>query len=187
MNLSSHDPITGDNGGPADGAATAQDTTEDEDLDTLRNELAELTQKADEYLRLAQRSQADFVNYRRRVEEERLAQARDATLAYIQRLLPILDDFERAMANASATELESSWGKGVQLVERNLRALLAGDEVQRITAEGAEFDPREHEAVGQAPSSTVPQGHVMHVVRPGYRKGDRVIRPAQVIVSAGAG
>ncbi|HEY3059294.1 MAG TPA: nucleotide exchange factor GrpE [Chloroflexota bacterium] len=187
-----HDPITEPNGPPAadpanqtvDGAAA--DITPDgpEDVETLQRELAELSQKADEYLRLAQRSQADFINYRRRVEEERAQQARDANVTYLLRLLPILDDFERALANAAPEDLESNWGKGVLLVERNVRSLLAADGVERLPAEGAEFDPREHEALGRQPSSDVPDGHVLHVVRPGYRKGDRVIRPAQVIVAA---
>ena len=162
----------------------AQPTADTDDLETLRSELAEIEQKADEYLKLAQRTQADFVNYRRRIEEERVQQAAFANVDFIKRLLPVLDDFERAMANASAQELDSNWGKGLQLVERNLRGLVASDGVERIAAEGAEFDPREHEAVGQAPSADVAEGHVLHVVRPGYRKGDRVIRPAQVIVAA---
>src|SRR5438876_11810223 len=76
-----------------------------EDLETLRAELAEIEQKADEYLRLAQRTQADFINYRRRVEDERTQQAREASVTYIQRLLPVLDDFERALANATPEEL----------------------------------------------------------------------------------
>src|SRR5207244_13322929 len=75
-----------------------------DDLETLRAELAEIEQKADEYLRLAQRTQADFINYRRRVEEERTVSAREANLAYILRLLPVLDDFERALANARSEE-----------------------------------------------------------------------------------
>jgi molecular chaperone GrpE len=163
-----------------DGAA---ETDAPEDVETLQRELSELSQKADEYLRLAQRSQADFINYRRRVDEERAVMAQNAHITYILRLLPILDDFERALANASPAELESNWGKGILLVERNLRALLASDDVQRIAAEGAEFDPREHEALGRQPTSDVAEGHVLHVIRPGYRKGDRVIRPAQVIVA----
>src|SRR5882672_6285004 len=121
---------------PASGAAPDGQATDDQD--TIRAELAELEQKADEYLRLAQRTQADFINYRRRVEEERAQQTREANLAYIQRLLPVL----------------------------------------------AEFDPREHEGVGRQPSADVPEGHVLQVVRQGYRKGDRVIRPAQVIIAA---
>jgi len=155
-----------------------------DDLERLRAELAEIEQKADEYLRLAQRTQADFINYRRRVDEERAQQARDATVSFLQRLLPILDDFERALANATPADVESSWGRGVQLVERNLRGLLAAEDVQRIRAEGAEFDPREHEALGRQPSPDVPEGHVLHVVRQGYKKGDRVIRPAQVIIAS---
>src|SRR5207244_4283068 len=169
---------------PASGdGAQSEPSAAADDLETLRAELAEIEQKADEYLRLAQRTQADFVNYRRRVEEERTQLASLANVGYILRLLPVLDDFERAMANATPEALDSNWGKGIQLVERNLRGLLAADEITRIVAEGAEFDPREHEALGRAPSADVPEGHVVHVVRPGYRKGDRVIRPAQVIVA----
>ncbi|HEX8966452.1 MAG TPA: nucleotide exchange factor GrpE, partial [Chloroflexota bacterium] len=149
----------------------------------LRAELAEIERKADEYLRLAQRTQADFINYRRRVDDERQQQARDANLNVLLRLFPILDDFERALANASPAELQSSWGQGVQLVERNLRGLLASEEVQRVDAEGVEFDPRQHEAVGSQPTPEAPEGRVLHVVRQGYRRGDRVLRPAQVIVA----
>ena len=167
--------------GPSDGAHATADS---DDLETLRGELAEITQKADEYLRLAQRTQADFINYRRRMDDERQQQALNATIGFILRLLPVLDDFERALTNATPEDLESSWGRGVLLVERNLRGILAAEDVQRIGAEGADFDPREHEALGQEPTAAVPPGHVVHVVRPGYRKGERIIRPAQVIVAA---
>jgi molecular chaperone GrpE len=118
------------------------------------------------------------------MDEERATLAREANVSFLLRLLPVLDDFERALANASPTELQSSWGQGVQLVERNLRGVLGAEDVQRIDAAGAEFDPREHEALGSQPTTEVAEGHVLHVVRPGYRKGDRVIRPAQVIVAA---
>lgn len=160
------------------------DQSPPDDLETLRAELAELAQKADEYLRLAQRTQADFINYRRRTEEERAQQARDANVAFLQRLLPVLDDFERALSSATPDDLESSWGKGIVLVDRNLRGLLAADDVQRISAEGAEFDPREHEALGSQPTAEVPEGHVVQIVRQGYRKGDRILRPAQVIIAS---
>ena len=177
----------GFNGAPDTGQTSPSDgTSVQDDLEALQGELAEIREKADEYLRLAQRTQADFVNYRRRTEEERAQQARDANLSLIQRLLPILDDFERALANGTPEELQSSWGQGVQLVERNLRGLLAAEGVERIEALGAEFDPRLHEAVGQLPSADVAEGHVLHVVRPGYRKGERVIRPAQVVVATAA-
>jgi molecular chaperone GrpE len=185
MSLQSDDPTTNaNNNGQPDGAVEPQAADE---LETVRSELAEIEQKADEYLRLAQRTQADFINYRRRVEEERAQQARDANVAFLQKLFPILDDFERALANASPAEQQSNWGQGIQLVERNLRGLLAADGVERIDARGAEFDPRLHEAVGSQPTSEVPEGHVLHVARQGYRKGERVLRPAQVIVASREG
>ncbi|MBV9328833.1 MAG: nucleotide exchange factor GrpE [Chloroflexi bacterium] len=164
-------------------ATPAEAPTPTDELETLRGELAEIEHKADEYLRLAQRTQADFINFRRRVEEERAQQARDAGLSVLQRLFPILDDFDRALSNASEAERQSGWGQGVLLVERNLRGLLAAEGVEQIEADGAEFDPRLHEALGSAPSTSVAEGHVLHVVRQGYRKGDRVLRPTQVMVA----
>ena len=134
-----------------------------DDLETLRAELAEIEQKADEYLRLAQRTQADFINYRRRVEEERAQQARDANVAYMQRLLPVLDDFERALANAAPEELESNWGKGIQLVERNLRGLLAADDVAAHRRRRRRVRPARARGLGQ----------------PAQRRGARGPRPAR--------
>jgi molecular chaperone GrpE len=185
MSVQSDESKLSNSGGEPDGAAPerSEATAAPDDLDTLKAELAEIEQKADEYLRLAQRTQADFMNYRRRMEEERATQAQSAGLSVLMRLLPILDDFHRALANASETELQSSWGQGVQLVERNLRGLLTAEGVEPIAAEGAEFDPRLHEAVAQLPMGDVPEGHVAQVVRQGYRKGDRVLRPTQVVVS----
>src|SRR5205085_4265947 len=134
MSVQSDDSLK-DTPNPAEQPPNGAQTETPDELDTLRAKLAEIEQKADEYLRLAQRTQADFINYRRRMDEERAQQARDAGVAYLRRLFPILDDFERALTNASPAELESSWGQGVQLVERNLRALLSSDGVERIEAQ----------------------------------------------------
>ncbi len=175
---------------PAEGDGLAQ--TDDvrapaatDDPDTLRAELDEATRKTEEYLDLLKRARADFANYRRRVEEEQAQRIRDANLGLVMKLLPILDDFERALASARSKQVDSSWVQGVELVERNLRGVLASEEVERIEADGAEFNPWEHEAVGRVPSADVEEGRVLTVVRQGYRRGDRVIRPAQVVVSAG--
>ncbi len=153
------------------------------DADTLGAELDDALRRAEEYFKLAQRTQADFINYRRRVEEERAQQARDATLGLIMKLLPVLDDFERAFANATPQERESSWAKGVELIERHLRSLLAAEGLERIDAQGAAFNPWEHEAISYLPTADAEEGRVLQVVRPGYRKGDRVVRPAQVVVA----
>ncbi len=170
-------------GSTPDDAADRVQTAAPDDLDALRKELDEAAGKAEEYLDLLKRTRADFTNYRRRVEEEQAQRARDANLGLVMKLLPVLDDFERALASASPEELQSSWGQGVQLIERSLRAVLAGEDVQKIDAEGAEFSPWEHEAIGRVSSVDVPEGHVVHVVRPGYRRGDRIVRPAQVVVA----
>ncbi len=165
---------------------TAGDDDDAQLSDTLRAELEDAIRQAEEYLRLAQRTQADFVNYRRRTEEERARQAREANLALVVRLLPVLDDFERARASATPADLESAWGKGIELVERNLRGVLASEGVERIDVKGP-FDPHDHEAISYLPMPNAAEGQIIEVVRPGYRKGDRVIRPAQVVVAGQAG
>jgi len=182
MSVQSDEPTTNNSDSQPEGSAAPAAEPVDE-LETLRAELAEMEQKADEYLRLAQRAQADFINYKRRIEEERQQQALNAGVSVLQRLFPVLDDFERALANASEAERQSGWGKGIGLVERNLRGVLAAEGVETIGAVGDEFDPRLHEALGSAPSQDVPEGHVAQVVRQGYRKGDRVLRPTQVVVA----
>jgi molecular chaperone GrpE len=182
MSVQSDEPtVNNPDSQPEESASSAAETSDD--LETLRAELAEMEQKADEYLRLAQRAQADFINYRRRVEEERAQQMANAGLSVVQRLLPVLDDFERAQASASEAERQSGWGKGIALVERNLRGVLAAEGVEPMGAVGDEFDPRLHEALGSVPSADVVEGHVVQVVRQGYRKGDRVLRPTQVVIA----
>src|ERR1051326_7075589 len=106
MSVQSDDPTLNNAGGqPADGAAPDASPGSGDDLETLRAELAEIEQKADEYLRLAQRTQADFINYRRRMDDERLVQAQNTGLSVLTRLLPIIDDFDRSEETTS--ELQS--------------------------------------------------------------------------------
>lgn len=150
--------------------------------DALREALRDARDRSEEYLGHLKRERADFTNYRRRVDDERAQAAQSANLGLVMKLLPILDDFERALGNASPDELETSWAKGVQLIERNLRAVLVAEGVERIDPNGAGFNPWEHEAVTYQPSAEAQDGTVLHVIRPGYRRGDRIIRPAQVVV-----
>ena len=173
-------PQTSESQEPSGNGVTPEVANE---LESMRAELDEATSKAEEYLDLLRRTRADFANYRRRVDEERALQIRNANVEFILKLLPILDDFERALGSADSKELETGWAKGVQIIERNLRSLLASEDVHRIDAQGAPFDPRVHEAVTHQPTTEAEEGTILHVVRPGYRKGDRVIRPAQVVVA----
>jgi len=147
------------------------------------DELEAANQRAEEYLRLAQRTQADFINYRRRVEQERAEQAARARGDVILRILPVLDDFERALAAVPPEAAGQDWLEGVRLIERKLRAVLESEGVTRIEAEGQPFDPWQHEAVARQVAPGVAPNTVIAVHRAGYRLGDRVLRPAQVVVA----
>ncbi len=171
----------------ADGpeAARAQVAGETNDLDALRQELDEVARKGQEYLAIAQRAQADLVNYRRRVESERGESFRAGKAELALRILPVLDDFDLAFRNMPPDVTESHWAIAFDLIARKLRSALEADGIARIEALGEEFDPRYHEAVLQGPSPDDQEGKVIEVFREGYRIGDRVLRPSQVKVGVG--
>jgi molecular chaperone GrpE len=139
--------------------------------------------KAEEYLRMAQRAQADLVNYRRRVDQERDEVRGAAKVDAVMALLPVLDDFERAIATIPEDHQSVGWVQGILLIERNLRALVERAGLERIDAQGKAFDPHEHEAVMTQESAEHDEDTVTQVIRPGYRSGGKVVRPAQVAVS----
>jgi molecular chaperone GrpE len=139
--------------------------------------------KAEEYLRMAQRAQADLVNYRRRVEQERDEVRGAAKVDAVMALLPVLDDFERAIASIPEDHQSLGWVQGILLIERNLRSLVEKAGLERIDAQGKPFDPREHDAVMTQESAEHEEDTVTQVIRPGYRSGGKVVRPAQVAVS----
>ena len=101
----------------------------------------------------------------------------------IGKLLPALDELGMALDQAPATEQEDAWTEGVRLVTRKFQAVLESEGATPIEAEGKEFDPREHEALGFRESAQYQEGQVVEVVRPGYSLNGRVLRPAQVIVA----
>lgn len=175
-----------------DGADSAQRAAEEaatetaaDALEALRQELDEANRKGQEYLSLLQRVQADFVNYRRRVEQERgeSLQAGKAQLAL--RILPILDDFDRGIKARPAELSRNEWAQGVDLIARKLRTAMEAEGITRIETLGKEFDPWEHEALVQAPSSAEDAGKVIEVFQEGYKLGNKVLRPAQVKVGRG--
>jgi molecular chaperone GrpE len=140
--------------------------------------------KADQYYANWQRSAADFINYKRRVDEERKEVGRLASAALVINLLPVYDDFDRAVKTVDAKLAGLNWVQGVEAIYRKFGNLLESMGVQEVSAEGEQFDPEQHEAVGQSPG---PQGRVVHVAQKGYMLGGKVIRPAMVIVGAGEG
>ncbi len=136
-------------------------------------------ERAGEYLAALQRERADFVNYKRRAEQERTLLGAVATAITVARFLPVLDDFDRAVQAIDPAANDSPWVQGILAVQRKAAGVLDSLGVRELEVEGAPFDPRVCEAVleGDGPANTV-----VGVLERGYVMGDQVIRPARVIV-----
>ncbi len=154
-------------------------------LEEARAKAEEHQRRAELYLDLAQRTQADFQNYKRRMEQERERLVKDANADLLRRVLPVLDDLDRALAHIPEDLAGHVWVEGVQLVAHKLNNILEQEGLQRIGSEGEPFDPRVHEAVAYEEHPEYGEGQVAAVYRPGYRLNDRVLRPAQVVVARG--
>jgi len=157
-------------------------TFDSEDAEGLVQALADEKKKAEEYLAGLQRSQADFINYKRRTEHERQELSRFAAGNLILELLPVLDDLELAL-NAMPPDLaEHDWVEGVRLVERKFRTIIEGKGVTPMETLGEPFDPNFHEALRQGAGE---EGIVIEEFQKGYMLGDKVLRPARVVVGNG--
>ena len=142
-----------------------------------------LQSERDQLKSTLQRAQADLVNYRNRAEVERNDLLKYANNRLLARFLPILDELHLALDQAPESETPESLVEGFRLISRKLHSLLELEGVKRIEAQGKYFDPAEHEALAQQESADCEDGHVLMVVRQGYKLHDRVLRPAQVIVA----
>jgi molecular chaperone GrpE len=151
----------------------------EQDLD----ELAAKAQKADEYLELAQRTRADFENYRKRAARETAAAQERGVAKVVRELLPAVDNLDRAVAALGATSNGDELAAGVKLVHAEVIAGLARAGVERFSPAGERFDPELHEAVAQQPVEGAEPGTIVEVYQCGYRLGDFVIRPARVLVA----
>lgn len=152
----------------------------------LEQDLEELTakaQKADEYLELAQRTKADFDNYRRRAAREAAAAQERGVVKLARELLPAVDSLDRALSAAESSENGSELVSGIKLVHQEVLAALARVGVEPFSPDGEQFDPEHHEAVAQQPVDGTDAGIVVEVYQRGYRMGDAVIRPAKVVVA----
>lgn len=172
---------------PPPGAEAVEPSVEpdlpEEELDPAQ--LTERAAKADEYLALAQRTQADFENFRKRMTRDvRAAEARGmGRLA--RELLPALDNLDRAIAavEASDDEQEHHLTEGIRLVQSELSSALARTGIEAYAVKGERFDPVHHEAVAQTPVEGAESGSIVEVLQSGYRLGELVLRPARVIVA----
>jgi len=152
-----------------------------EELQNLQNQASEAEAKKQEYLDALLRERADFTNFRRRIESEKSQMWSQASDETIKKLLPVLDDLERAMANRPAG---NAWADGVEMVIRKFQSILDKEGITRIQAEGQPFDPNLHEAIMQEESPNHESGLVIAVLQQGYMHGERVLRPAMVKVAA---
>jgi len=145
--------------------------------------LAAVTKERDDYLDALQRLKAEFDNYRKRVARDQQELAARAHERLVKELVPVLDDLERALEAASEHE-EAKLEEGVRLVHRSLAALLAREGLSEVETNGR-FDPHTQEALLSQPSDAE-EGSVIQVVQKGYKLGNRVLRPARVVVSQGS-
>jgi molecular chaperone GrpE len=157
---------------------------EDRAAAEIKEELDELVKvgaQRDEYLALAQRTQADFENFRKRVARESALASERGITKLTKELLPALDNLDRAL---DAADQHDPLLQGVRLVREELAAALARVGVESFSPAGEQFDPAFHEAIAQHPVEGVQRGSVAEVYQPGYRLGEQIIRPARVVVAA---
>lgn len=179
---------------PQDGQATspeeeeqgieAAEVTEENNLETLQAELEQVRAQASEYLDGWQRARAEFANYKKRVDLEREELRRSGNDALLLKLLPVVDDFERAFQTLPEGFAGSSWMDGITMILRKLQSVLESENVTPIQATGQPFDPQWHQAILHEETTEHPDGYVSQEMQRGYRLGDRVLRPSMVKVAS---
>ena len=175
---------------PASSSAQAEVKAQAEqtaDVQALQQELDKQKELAKRHLDQWKRSAADMENYRKRVEKERAELVKLGPAGLMRTLLPVLDDFERALMTVPDTLGRLTWIEGVALIERKLQVALEQQGLKEIEALGKPFDPVMHEALLQEESKSCPDGHVATVLQRGYVLHDRVLRPAMVKVARNPG
>lgn len=167
--------------GDAD-ALDARSPSEDDvsEDDELANALAQV----EAFKAALQRERADFQNYKKRMEREKTELASKLRGDVFAKVLPIADDFERALDGVPAEERENDWLKGIVLIHKKLNTLITNEGIETIDPLGEVFDPNYHEAIGaDEPSDEFESGQVTVVLQKGYIQGERVLRPAMVRVA----
>jgi len=159
-----------------------EETVVEEDAQDV---IEKLIAQRDEYLDQLQRSRAEFINYRKRTEQERMKLGEVVTAATLSQFLPVLDDFDRAMDLVPEDNAESGWVSGIAMIRTKLQGLLERAGVTEVDGVNAPFDPAVHEAVASEPGSS---GEVVvEVYQKGYKLGDTLLRAAMVKTGDPAG
>ena len=172
--------MTTETEGSEDAATCKEQTTLHEELETAKAQAAE-------YLDGWQRARAEFANYKRRQAQEREEVHKLANATLLSRLLPVIDDFDRAFATLPTSLLSLTWTEGIALVHRKLEVALRAEGLTLVTVEpGQLFDPTVHEAVTHEAHDGFSEGQVIAEIQKGYKLGERVLRPTLVRVSSGS-
>jgi molecular chaperone GrpE len=155
------------------------------DIEALQGERDAAQAQAAEYLLALQRERAEFQNFKRRTAEERDRESGLANDLLLFKVLTVADDFDRAIESLPAGAETASWVDGVAAIDRKLRQLLESEGLRPIeVTPGMAFDPREHEALVNVPTTEVPEGSIVAELQRGYRIRDRILRPARVAIAA---
>ncbi|HJT81105.1 MAG TPA: nucleotide exchange factor GrpE [Chthoniobacterales bacterium] len=163
------------------GSSVAPENSGSEEDDPMAGLQADL----DRFRDLAMRSQADFENYKKRCAREKEDAIKYANSSLLERLLPVIDNFELGLAAARGKGEDNPIYQGMSLVLKQINDFLTDNGLQPIEAEGQKFDPNLHDAIAHEPSDTVPENHIIRQNRRGYRFKDRLLRPSSVVVSSG--
>jgi molecular chaperone GrpE len=158
----------------------------DDRITALETQLAQTKAELEKFRDLALRSSADLDNYRKRMSKEREEAIKFANSSFLERLIPILDNFEFGLEAARTASSPVSILEGMKMVQKQIQDFLSSAGIEMIDATGQHFDPQLHEAISQEESKQVPDGIVIRQLRRGYKLRDRLIRPANVVVSKGA-
>ena len=154
-----------------------------QEVEELRQQLADKQAKAEEYLDGWQRARAEFANYKKRVEREQSQAYQMAAGSILKRYLEVIDDLERALKNRPQDGDGHAWAGGIELIYNKLRTILENEGVKQFKSDGQSFDPNFHEAVTSEDSDEHESGQIIEVLQQGYLLGDRVLRPAMVRVA----
>ena len=147
------------------------------------SELAEALREKEQFKRLAQRAQADLVNYRRRVESEQESSRLRNQQRIVLRFADVIDQLETALKSDALENADSGWLEGIMVIQKNFVNAIAAEGFARFSSVGEEFDPRRHEAVLSSPSADHEPNTVIAEHRSGYTQHDEVVRPAQVEIA----
>lgn len=167
--------------------ALAAEQQEDDPLAALQSELEKARAQAAEYLDGWQRARAEFANLKKRVEAEREEIRYRSNEELLLKVLPVVDDFERAFQELPPEMEDAAWVNGITMIMNKLHKLLESENVAPLEAAGKPFDPQWHQAMMQEETKDYPDGICIEEIQRGYRLGDRVLRPALVKVACNSG